>query len=489
MSYRCDLCEYSTDDRGNFYKHKHSKKHLENVVQLTKTTTSHVKITSNNAINAIDDIKTITIGKVPTTKKSKKCKRILECPVCKKKYKHQSSLYRHKKQCDVNNHQNFDHFMDKFREYEFIIEKQKWEMEKAIMEKEKAILETKLEYESKENREARDFIKSGRMAPTYLSVKNFVLQNFPDAPALECLKDYDDSMESYKMIQNEEYDLLDVLMYYNEHGQLHKYLGDFLKANYKKTDPSKQSIWNSDASRLNYIIKEIISDKKSSDWYSDKSGVKTKQYIIDPLINYIRELVVNHTKNLNDCIQELMETDEMTKEDHIEYNNKFEEMGKVVKLQSKIDNDLGQEILRYIAPLFYLEPNGREYKEVKCLPTKEISLPSLSSKLLGAPKDVIEENEQNEEEDDDKEDNKIVIRTPSNRQKTEQRVLSDPKKMSSSDSDDDEVITVVPTKGQKTRRRVLPETKKIYSSDEGDDDDSDDEIIAELMSVKRKTRR
>lgn len=383
------------------------------------------------------------------------------CPYCHKGYSHASSLSRHKKVCDIiyQKEQSIDDENIKFK----IIEKN-WEnkflkkdieylkkdvklaklatklalkdkeralkdreialndKEKALRDREKAlmdkeVLETKLVYESKEKekalqdtKEAKDFIKSGRLGDTYhLSVKNFVLQHYPDAPALQCLKDYDDSLEDYKMIHNEECHLLDVLVYHNEKGRLHKYLGDFLKANYKKSDPTKQSIWNSDASRLTYIIKELF-DNQDSDWYYDKSGIKTKEKIVKPLLDHLKKMVINHIRNLKVELDELDELDEQEELGDIEkadYGHKYDEMDKMVQLQTKIDGDLADQIIKYIAPMFYLETGNfaPENESVKVL---------IGSSNQQVKKKVVAESQTKE----------VALSNQSVRQKTKRRVLS-----------------------------------------------------------------
>ena len=46
---------------------------------------------------------------------------------------------------------------------------------------------------------------------------------------------------------------MDTLVYNYENKNLHKYLGDFIIGHYKKDNPSEQSMWSSDVSRLTYL--------------------------------------------------------------------------------------------------------------------------------------------------------------------------------------------------------------------------------------------
>jgi hypothetical protein len=60
--------------------------------------------------------------------------------------------------------------------------------------------------------------------------------------------------------------------------------------NYKESD--KQPIYNTDSSRYNYVVK-LTTDL----WNEDKSGIKFTDYIIRPLLRYIRDLVEEYIEN------------------------------------------------------------------------------------------------------------------------------------------------------------------------------------------------
>jgi hypothetical protein len=60
--------------------------------------------------------------------------------------------------------------------------------------------------------------------------------------------------------------------------------------NYKESD--KQPIYNTDSSRYNYVVKIT-----GNIWNEDKSGIKFTDYIIKPLLKYIRDLVEEYIEN------------------------------------------------------------------------------------------------------------------------------------------------------------------------------------------------
>jgi hypothetical protein len=361
MIHHCKMCKYRTDDRANFAKHKKSKKHMDNLTKI------ELKQKQNE-----EDLQ--------TDRELHFDGEYYICQQCDSKYYHKSSLSRHKKICRSHSAHNIevDSLKQKIKDYEFLLEKKEWEREKAI-------LQTELEIEKKYSKEKDKLIMSGKAGRTYnLSVKKFVVQNYPDAPPLNCLSDYDTSIENFRLIKNEDHALIDILLYYDEIGELYKYLGDFIKKNYKKDDPTQQSIWNSDTSRLTYIIKELIGNRV--DWYSDKSGIKTKKSIVDPLLNYIRKILAEYVGSINSEII----SDEKPSNNYVD---KLTIMGKIISMQSKIDQDLGDEIMKYIAPFFYLE------RDPHCLNDIEL-LESTDGRYILMDDDMSEDSEDGEDGDD-----------------------------------------------------------------------------------------
>jgi ElaB/YqjD/DUF883 family membrane-anchored ribosome-binding protein len=58
------------------------------------------------------------------------------------------------------------------------------------------------------------------------------------------------------------------------------------------TESDKQPIYNTDSSRYNYVVKIT-----GNIWNEDKSGIKFTDYIIKPLLKYIRDLVEEYIEN------------------------------------------------------------------------------------------------------------------------------------------------------------------------------------------------
>jgi len=143
------------------------------------------------------------------------------------------------------------------------------------------------------------------------------------------------------LLESKKLSLMQVLTMYNDDKRLVSFVGDYIIKYYKKKDASEQSMWSSDIARLTYIISQAC-NKKGTSWRYDKKGQQIKQIIIEPALEYIRQYcynfcIHNGTNSETDILKQLMAA-----------NN-------IIAL---IDSgDLAKDIIRYIAPEFYIKPN------------------------------------------------------------------------------------------------------------------------------------
>lgn len=305
MKYKCSMCNYETNNKSNFNKHTKSITHVKNNSKCVP--------------------KTIKLDEEPKEYKDHFCQ-------CGKSFTHASSLSRHK----------LHYCPDKVQELQGQVE----------------ILSNKVEnYESLLAKYEKLVESVGNKGisnsnTTYnISVKNYIQQKYPNAPALKGIDDY--SLLVYK-----DYKLMDTLVYNYDNNNLHKYLGNFIIAYYKKDDPSKQAMFTTDPSRLTYIISELLANKKSV-WNHDYKGTKIKEYILMPLLGYIRE-----------CIDEFFGSIEIKKSkinDISDIESQFGYRRTVAKIAEVIDNNiLIDDILKYIAPYFCIDrEKDKEDKEDK----------------------------------------------------------------------------------------------------------------------------
>lgn len=388
MKYNCINCNYFTDDKGNWSKHKKSQKHMKNCNKHTKTTTIDSKMTPSRLL---DDS-----SMTPTTmaKKSNKIDNNIEkkyiCEHCNKLYSKSCNLQRHFKTCISKKHtlleEEFGKYkMDKDNEVKIklleeklkIVESEKQNLENFM---EKHIDEIKNQYENhihtlkNENKFQKQLIDSaGGIIKKSMNTLTYLLLNHNTAPQLEALPDYSIISKNTEFLIND-------LIHYHKKGTFNKYIGDFIIKQYKKENPNVQALWSSDIERLNYFIRELINNKNSElmdigsnennklkikssnknsldgknsnqfSWVIDKKGIKVRKFIIDPLLKYIHDIGVKYLNEKNSQI-ELLNTDEATK-----ILTNMQEIGMINSgIKSKT---LACDINKYIAPYFYLNKDA-----------------------------------------------------------------------------------------------------------------------------------
>ena len=298
MKYECKSCNYTTANKANFNKHTASNKHKTNVEILASI--------SFKASTYVEEIENE-----------------LNCE-CGSTFAHSSSLSRHKKQCEAR------------RKISFL------EGQVATLEKinDKLMLNTNT-YGSIINKTNINY---------NISVKNYVQQNYADAPHLK-------EFRKFSAIEEPNVELYDTLINAFEKHTLHKYLGNILITAYKKTNPNQQSMWNSDVTRLTYFVKELLNNKKSN-WTEDKNAEKTKDYLINPMLVHIRSNLNTYIINTTDLLnaRKIIDTKGTT-------NHKMEICNNII---SEIDDQkLSTSIIRYITPHFYLTYKVKENRIIE----------------------------------------------------------------------------------------------------------------------------
>lgn len=319
MIFKCNYCKYSTNNKSNYTRHVKSSSHI---IMSKNVQNGHPKRTAN-------------------------CK----CE-CGKTYYDKSGLLKHKGKCKFDT-SILNNINVEITELKNILT-QTAEINKQLLIKNEQLI-TRNEQLDKL---LLDYVKNNNSVNgnnnnniTYnISIKNYLQQNYSDAPYLTGIND------PSKITYDEEYDeFIDVLVYNYNNSNLNKYIGDFIIANYKKNNPSEQSMWSSDISRLTYIIKELLANKKSI-WNHDYKGTKIKTYIIDPLLQYIKKYIDDYwIKNIDSF--KTKNLDQINK-----MNNTYNVIYKIKKI---IDNDiLSTDIVKYIAPHFYMNRDKNEDTDI-----------------------------------------------------------------------------------------------------------------------------
>jgi len=298
--YLCEKCSYETNDKSNYNKHLQSSKHNKKKVGKQQAVITQNKKTYKNE------------G--------------LTCS-CGKQFSYASGLSRHKQTCNgININEMVVKLNTEINELKEQLNSQKKQQEN---------FDTKLKQTEKPTQ-------------VYISVRQYIQQNYSSAPCLSQLL-------NYSVIQDNYDDFGEMLISMHNERQLTKYLGDFIIKYYKKDDPKEQSIWNSDVSRLSYIIKRLI-DENESLWHYDPKGVVTKEKIIDPLLKYIKGYCKNYIEE-HDITYDNRRSISGNKSINISQNQLA--MGSII---TEIKNgNLANDIVRYIAPYFF----NKDFKLLK----------------------------------------------------------------------------------------------------------------------------
>lgn len=309
MKFKCIYCNYETDVKFCYEKHLTTKKHQEKVQEASKGTS---EIPGSNLSNT-DEIK------------------VYKCKYCKENYSTSGSLARHKKICEDKKlvEINYENEVNRYKE-----------LHQCDLKEIKHLTNT-VTILMAENANLKSLVNNaGNVIKTSMSTMSYVIQNYKDAPALASTKDF--SALHYEQT-NEEF--VEDLVREHKHKLLGAYIGDFIVKMYKKDDPSEQSIWNSDTSRLTYVIREII--KKKVDWRVDKKGIKTTDRIINPILSYVEKSVREYMETF-DMDYDLCSAKEAEK-------RMLKLKGAAEILTAIKDKVLSEDINRYIAPHFYLD--------------------------------------------------------------------------------------------------------------------------------------
>ena len=181
---------------------------------------------------------------------------------------------------------------------------------------------------------------AGTLVDKSISTLNYITKNYTEAPALEMITD----VPSLHRDLSEEHIVETIIQKYRN-SKLIAFIGDLLIKQYKKADPAKQSIWNSDTDRLTYVIRTLLSNK-SYYWKIDKKGIDTANCMIKPILDHIKERLDNYLDTCEKCKR----TDDTEK--IMSTMNSLHDAHAVI--QSIKDGSLSDSILRYMAPHLFV---------------------------------------------------------------------------------------------------------------------------------------
>ena len=335
MKYICKLCNYESGDFSNYNRHNKSKKHLlksneddKNIFDVSKNVSKCIQNVSK-CIQPKSDNEAI----------------IYKCDQCDKKYKYSQGLSKHKKNCKKED-------VDALKSKINFLETQLYKQEKESLSKQINILEESNKTYKTIAINATDAVKTSAEASKTaseatkysMSALNFLTKHFTDAP--QALKF--DKMELLTHDTKEKSVVELAILYYKSNNYtIHAFIGDVVIKEYKTKDPKQQSVWTSDPSRNNYILREKIESNELIVWNADKEGTRAAILMVDPILDHLKKEII---KYLKETIK-LLNTDDQGDNDG-EIRNK---MLTASEIKSQIDSGiLKSKIISYMGSHLYL---------------------------------------------------------------------------------------------------------------------------------------
>jgi len=263
------------------------------------------------------------------------------CNKCNKGFTGKTNLAKHNRFCSENGLKE---------QYEQIIKEKDEEIKKikliSQLEKENAVIKEKceiykekcekLENDNKENQ--RNF---NRIVEKQISAFSFIASNYVNAPDV---KEF--SSEGFCGLLNDADSLADKLIHHFKHKKLAQFIGDVIVKEYKKERPEDQSIWNTDFSRLVYVIKQTIDN--ISAWHIDKGGVQFIEIIVAPILIYVKDVLRAESVRSSYDIRFM---DSAGQIDAV-----MEKLGLIAGIVRNIDDGiLAKEIVKYCSSYFHLK--------------------------------------------------------------------------------------------------------------------------------------
>jgi len=320
--YNCNLCNFSSKNKADYSRHERSKKHQKKVSELNNLSNESIQLYPKGIpiVSQLYPQMSKNESILCDKKVNEGAKQEHKCDTCGSLFTKANNLARHYKACIARN---------KIKEENSKLKNKVDDLEDYI-----DLLKSDLIYYKNLIKDAG--VGSGAKVKITTNVQSLIVSKHEDAPALEYSEpnilqfDSDDNHKNALFLINRFRD-----------NTFARFVGKCIVAAYKKEDPDEQSLWSTDANRLTMFIKKMMADDNSK-WISDKKGVQTMKYIVDPLLKKIRTMLFNYNEFMYPQLKKMLCHE-------VEYYNVILLKGR--ELVHHIDEDkVGDEILRYMAP-------------------------------------------------------------------------------------------------------------------------------------------
>jgi hypothetical protein len=298
--------------------------------------------------NEIDSKLTQSLPKVDTIIDDNK--NIYICTFCNNnKFSSSSSLSRHIQSCGKK--VEFEKRIDELtKEKEFLlVEKKLLNVFNESLNKDKECLNKDKENLTKDKDVFANLATiNSDIANTSVSAMKYLMTYHKETPPLKSIEDFTGMTDKYE----DDTKLVYALISEYRNDTLAAKLANHLVLEYKKEDPSKQSIWSSDVGRLTYVIRNAVSDGRVI-WSTDKNGIQVTTIVIKPILNYVKPIL---QKFNIDRSNEILNNPRLSNSKMIEISE-YQKLA--VQIIALIDNKtLERDIIKHIAPQFYWNKNS-----------------------------------------------------------------------------------------------------------------------------------
>ena len=313
-AYFCKCCDYYTEHEWNFKAHLNSKKHGSNSPD-----------NSNGDSENEDNTKCVNVDDFKHT--------LHICPTCDNVYMSKQALKKHSVKCFAT-------------------------AETVILKNENEKLKHELEAEKKDNSankkrldKALDIAQvNSKTANASMNMLKYAQTYLNDAEPLEELKG-NDVLDAIKYknpkgteSKNEAY--VKIAIHKFTHNIFANFVGDMIIEHYAPKAKLTANVIATDISRLCFIVMQKITKKgktktEEKEWINDKSGKKFTELVLKPIINAVKETLVEFI--------------EFKKKKELNENSLYL-MGKCIELKRDIEvHKFTKPILRYVAPNFHFD--------------------------------------------------------------------------------------------------------------------------------------
>lgn len=357
--YQCDICNYSTDKYFNFKRHTETKLHIkkcnekDNEIKLKKQEWEKEKKEQKKNKN-----KTIRNSG------------IFICNNCDEEFEDKQAKYRHQKKCKGINKITDNKEVplkgtinkSKLINYSSMSKEQLCE----LLNKKDELLSNLVTTNVNTTTITANVSESANKS---MSMMKYAMTNFKGAPVLEQLQKpqikqlmhHEGSLKSRDNVS--EY-TLELITHYKKY-EIIEHIGKLIVA-YLGTNVSaeQRQIWTTDVSRLSFIVMEYVNRKKEKEWCADKTGKRLVDLVIDPILDYICNMLQKYLG-----FEKQRELEYMKEFDN---NNKklCEDSMKNTGIAMAIIKDMRsekfrKELLKYVAPYFNFDVNKLDYTKDK----------------------------------------------------------------------------------------------------------------------------